>query len=265
MFLERILKTKRQEVAGLQIKTSLNQLEKMAAAIPMCRGFEQALRNGRKINGLGLIAEVKKASPSKGLIRENFHPVTLAQSYERAGAHCLSVLTDETYFQGKAEYLQRIKQEVGLPILRKDFVIDPYQVYESKVLGADAVLLIAAALDKPIMEICFREAKALGLDVLIEIHNREQLEEILNLNHSLIGINNRNLHTFETSLQTTKDLIPLLPDDIFVISESGIHSGEDLKFVLSAGAGGVLIGEYFMRQENVEKAVKKLMQALLSV
>lgn len=177
----------------------------------------------------------------------------------------MSVLTDETYFQGKAEYLQRIKQEVGLPILRKDFVIDPYQVYESKVLGADAVLLIAAALDKPIMEISLREAKALGLDVLIEIHNREQLEEILNLNHSLIGINNRNLHTFETSLQTTKDLIPLLPDDIFVISESGIHSGEDLKFVLSAGAGGVLIGEYFMRQENVEKAVKKLMQALLSV
>lgn len=265
MFLERILKTKRQEVADLQNKISLNQLEKMAAEAPMCRGFEQALRNGRKEAGVGLIAEVKKASPSKGLIREDFHPVALGESYERAGAHCLSVLTDESYFQGKAEYLQQIKQKVGLPILRKEFIIDPYQIYESKVLGADAVLLIAAALDKSTMQTCLSEAKTLGMDVLIEIHNREELEEILSLNHSLIGINNRNLHTFETSLQTTKDLIPLLPDDCFVISESGIHSGEDLNIVLSAGAGGVLIGEYFMRQKNVEHAVQKLMQTILTV
>lgn len=258
MYLDRIVATKAKEVERLRETAGLRSLEKAAAAAPAALGFEQALR-GRKRPSMGLIAEVKKASPSKGLIRPDFHPAQIAEAYERAGADCLSVLTDEHYFQGSIDYLRQVRQTVRIPILRKDFTIDELQIYEARAIGADAILLIAAILSAEQMKRFLREARGLGLDVLVEVHDREELERVLELDAALIGINNRNLKTFVTDLRTTEELVGIIPKSAVKVSESGISQPEEIGYLSSAGADAVLVGEHFMRQPSVEQAVRDLL------
>lgn len=261
MYLDKIVETKRREVAALAEQFSQKEAERLIAGMGPTRGFHRALTEGRK-RELGLIAEVKKASPSKGLIRPDFHPVEIARSYEAAGADCISVLTDEAYFQGSGEYLQAIRDAVQLPLLRKDFIIDERQIYEARLLGADAVLLIAAILDDAQLRDYLQIAASLGLDSLVEVHDDTELERVLGLGTAkLIGINNRNLKTFETTLQVTADLAKQVPAGITLISESGIQSSKDIQFLADCGAKGVLIGETFMRKLDVEQAVHEVMGA----
>lgn len=262
MYLERIVETKKGEVEKLAAAFSLAEAERRIAELAPTRGFHRALTAGRK-RDMGLIAEVKKASPSKGLIRPDFHPVELAASYEAAGADCISVLTDEVYFQGSGAFLTAIREAVGVPLLRKDFVIDERQIYEARLLGADAVLLIAAILSDAQLRDYLAAAAALGLDALVEVHDREELERVLALGTAeLIGINNRNLRTFEVSLETTAALAELVPPNATLISESGIRTREDISYLAGNGAQGVLIGETFMRRERVGEAVHELMGPL---
>ncbi|WP_334077120.1 indole-3-glycerol phosphate synthase TrpC [Paenibacillus sanfengchensis] len=263
MYLDRIVETKREEVERLAASFSLSAAEREIAAMPPTRGFHEALTLRRK-REIGLIAEVKKASPSKGLIRPDFHPVSLAEAYVSAGADCISVLTDEKYFQGSAAYLSAIREAVDVPLLRKDFIIDERQVYEARLMGADAVLLIAAILTDDQLGSYSALAQALGLDVLLEVHDQAELERALEFGSTtLIGINNRNLRTFETSLETTSALSAQVPANITLISESGIRTREDIAFLMrSGGARGVLIGETFMRQERVDEAVCELLGPL---
>ncbi|MDU7474438.1 MAG: indole-3-glycerol phosphate synthase TrpC [Paenibacillus macerans] len=262
MYLERIVETKKSEVEHLAAVFSLADAERRIAELAPARGFHRALASGRK-REMGLIAEVKKASPSKGLIRPDFHPVELAKSYEAAGTDCISVLTDETYFQGSGAYLSAIREAVKVPLLRKDFVIDERQIYEARLLGADAVLLIAAILSDAQLRDYLKTAAALGLDALVEVHDREEMERVLALGTAgLIGINNRNLRTFEVSLETTAALAELVPPEVTLISESGIRTREDIAYLAANGAKGVLIGETFMRQADVGQAVHELMGLL---
>jgi indole-3-glycerol phosphate synthase len=258
MFLDKIVETKKQEVARLQEQLTIAEMEKRITALPPCLGFERALTTGRN-RMMGLIAEVKKASPSKGLIRSDFEPVSLAKSYADAGADCISVLTDASYFQGSNDYLQAVRAAVGVPILRKDFTIDMHQIYEARMIGADAILLIAAILTTEQMRHFSQEARAIGLDVLIEVHDKEELDRVLKLSPTLIGINNRNLKTFVTDLKTTEELIAYIPKEVTVVSESGISKPSELTYLQSVGAGALLIGEHFMRQPVVEQAVYDLM------
>ncbi|MBQ4898466.1 indole-3-glycerol phosphate synthase TrpC [Paenibacillus sp. Marseille-P2973] len=259
MYLDRIVETKKQEVARLGSSFNLAEVERKISAMEPTRGFYRALTEGRK-RELGLIAEVKKASPSKGLIRPDFHPVRIAESYAEAGTDCISVLTDELYFQGSPAYLSAIREAVDVPLLRKDFIIDERQVYEARMMGADAVLLIAAILSDAQLQSYIQTAMAIGLDVLLEVHDREELERALGLGTAkLIGINNRNLRTFETSLETTSSLAELVPSDVTLISESGIQSREDIEYLIQAKAKGVLIGETFMRKERVEEGIYELL------
>ena len=263
MYLDRIVETKKTEVARLAETFSIAEAERHIAAMAPTRGFHSALTAGRK-RDMGLIAEVKKASPSKGLIRPDFHPVQLAAAYEAAGTDCISVLTDETYFQGGGAYLSAIREAVNVPLLRKDFVIDERQIYEARLLGADAVLLIAAILSDVQLRDYLALATVLGLDALIEVHDREELDRVLALPAAkLIGINNRNLRTFEVSLETTAALAALVPPHATLISESGIQTREDVEFLQRNGAKGVLIGETFMRRANVGDAVHDLMGPIL--
>lgn len=213
--------------------------------------------------GMGLIAEVKKASPSKGLIRSDFDPRALAAAYESAGADCISVLTDRDYFQGSNEFLTAVKNTVKLPLLRKDFTIDHRQIYEARLIGADAILLIAAILTPAQLGEYHDLAKSIGMDVLVEVHNQEELEIVLELDKAtLIGINNRDLKSFVTDLKTTEALIGHMPENVTIISESGIAGKPDVEFLQGAGAHGLLIGEYFMRHDNVSEAVNDLMSAV---
>lgn len=258
MFLDRIVASKRREVEALKQRVSVADFEKTIAGLGPCKGFERALTAQRK-RSMGLIAEIKKASPSKGLIRADFHPVELARAYAGAGADCLSVLTDEPFFQGSNAYLQDVRNAVELPILRKDFTLDPIQVYEARAIGADAVLLIAAILDDRRMRELYRLAKDLGMDVLIEVHDEAELERSLALRPTLIGINNRNLKTFVTDLAVTERLIGRMPKEVTVVSESGISGPEDIAKLQSIGAKAVLVGEHFMRQPDVGAAVHRLM------
>ncbi|MUT65472.1 indole-3-glycerol phosphate synthase TrpC [Paenibacillus sp. NEAU-GSW1] len=259
MFLNKIVATKREEVAALAEHFQLAQYEQQISALAPCRGFERALNAGRK-RELGLIAEVKKASPSKGLIRPDFHPAELAAAYERAGADCISVLTDRDYFQGSNDYLSLVRDTVSLPLLRKDFIIDYKQVYEARVIGADAILLIAAILTPQQLGELYDTAKSLGMDVLVEVHDRQELEQVLELDKAtLIGVNNRDLKSFVTDLKTTEQLIGLMPKHVTVISESGIAGRADMDYLQSVGAQGVLIGEHFMRQSDAGDAVIDLM------
>ncbi|MBD0380581.1 indole-3-glycerol phosphate synthase TrpC [Paenibacillus sedimenti] len=259
MFLDKIVATKLAEVEAMS-SFSVKDAEKRIAALPPCLGFQQALTT-RKNRAMGLIAEVKKASPSKGLIRADFDPVGLAQAYQRAGADCISVLTDVQYFQGSNEYLSAVRKAVNVPLLRKDFTIDAKQIYEARLIGADAILLIAAILTTEQMKQYLALASDLGLDVLVEVHDREELERALELDTQLIGINNRNLKTFVTDLKTTEDLIQYIPPEKTVVSESGISSTQDMAYLQQIGAQAVLIGEHFMRQPVVEEAVYDLMGA----
>ncbi|WP_027093641.1 indole-3-glycerol phosphate synthase TrpC [Cohnella thermotolerans] len=260
MFLDRIVATKRQEAERLKDRLTIAEAERTIASMPACLGFESALREGRRKRPVGLIAEVKKASPSKGLIRPDFEPVALAKAYEAAGTDCISVLTDVEYFQGSNEYLTRVRAETNVPLLRKDFTIDERQIYEARLIGADAVLLIAAILTKEQLSSFHDLARSLGLDVLVEVHNRAELETVLDIGKAtLIGVNNRDLHTFVTDLNVTEQLIGLLPQGVTAVSESAISTPDDIAFVRRAGAQAVLVGEHFMRQRDVGEAVDALL------
>ncbi|MEY3105918.1 MAG: indole-3-glycerol phosphate synthase, partial [Pseudomonadota bacterium] len=205
-----------------------------------------------------IIAEIKKASPSQGVIRENFQPVLIGQDYAMNGATCLSVLTDKEFFQGSEAYLQMVRERCPLPVLRKDFMIDVYQVYEARALGADCILLIVAALEDDLMRELADTAKKLGMDVLVEVHDAEELQRALKLDTKLIGINNRNLRTFETALQTTLDLKQQIPEDRIVITESGIHTSDDVKLMRDNNVYAFLVGEVFMRSESPGKKMREL-------
>ncbi|HEX7057975.1 MAG TPA: indole-3-glycerol phosphate synthase TrpC [Bacilli bacterium] len=260
MFLDRIVATKQQEVERLKEHFSVAKAEREIAALPACRGFRRALV-AEKNRPMGLIAEVKKASPSKGLIRADFDPAAIARAYAQAKADCLSVLTDEPYFQGANAYLQLVRKAVDLPILRKDFTIDMRQIYEARLLGADAVLLIVAILTDDQLREFLDIAHALGLDALVEVHDLPELERALSVGADLVGINNRDLRTFVTDLATTEQLIRHIPKDKAIISESGISGNADINRLLQFGVDAVLVGEHLMRQDDIELAVHELMDA----
>lgn len=256
--LDEILAHKRTEVAERQRVRSLDSLRAEAEACPPTRGFADALERKVLAGASGVIAEIKKASPSKGVIREAFDPVSIARSYAKGGAACLSVLTDERYFQGHDDYLEAARAAVDLPVLRKDFVVDAYQLYEARALGADCVLLIAAALDAQQLTTLHEAATALGLDVLVEVHDGEELDSALKIGPRLIGINNRNLKTFETRLETTYGLLPAIPDNVTVVTESGIASRDDVDAMRQRGVHCFLVGEAFMRAPDPGAALAEM-------
>lgn len=253
-----ILAYKREWVAARKAAVPLAQLKLQLEAVAPCRGFYQALRKSIDRGRPAIIAEIKKASPSKGIIRPHFNPAELARAYAQAGAVCLSALTDEKFFQGADTHLQQARAATHLPVLRKDFIIDPYQVYESRAIGADCILLIVAALDDVLMQELAGLAAANGLDVLVEVHNREELERALLLRTPLIGINNRNLHTFETSLQTTLDLLADMFPDRTVVTESGIHSRAHVDLMRDHDVHAFLIGEALLRADDPGAALRAL-------
>jgi len=258
--LKKILTRKREEVNERLDKVSLAELKEKAGEPGPVRGFEQAIR-ARLASGLtAIIAEIKRASPSKGLLRENFQPDAIARSYTANGATCLSVLTDIDYFQGSDAFLTSARAACSIPVLRKDFFIDPYQLYEARVLGADCILLIVSALNDDQLVTLAALASELDLDVLIEVHDAGELERALKLDLKLIGINNRNLRTFETSLETTTSLLQQIPGDRIVVTESGIHSKDDIKYMQDNGVNAFLIGEAFMRASDPGKKLAQLFQ-----
>lgn len=245
--LQKILATKREEVAAARARVSFDQIKFQAEQRFDQRDFLGAIRARHAADVPAVIAEIKKASPSKGVLRPHFDPVAIARDYAANGAATLSVLTDAAYFQGSATDLHKVRVAVNLPILRKDFIVDAYQVYESRLMGADAILLIAAALDDAQMKEFESIARALRMAVLVEVHDEAELERALKLKTPLIGINNRNLRTFETRIETTLDLLPKVPLDRDVVSESGIHTEADVDRLLDAGVHTFLVGEAFMR------------------
>lgn len=255
--LEKILATKRQEVGAAQSALPLAEIKAMAADMPSARGFADAIHAKHAQNLPAVIAEIKKASPSKGLIRPDFRPAEHAADYERAGAACLSVLTDEPYFQGSPDYLRQAREAVALPVLRKDFMVDEYQIYQARAWGADAVLLIAAALDRARLEQFENTARELGMSVLLELHDESELEKCRNLTTPLWGVNNRNLRTFEVSLEQTLRLLPALAGKT-VVTESGIRNKSDVDLMRSHGVHTFLIGETFMRAADIEAEVRQL-------
>jgi len=256
--LKKILARKHEEVAERRRKLSFADLEARANAQPVARGFAEAVARQIESGKSAVIAEVKKASPSQGVIRANFDPVAIAKSYERGGATCLSVLTDIDFFQGSDAYLQAARNACELPVLRKDFTIDPYQVVEARALGADCILLIVAALSDDQLDELSDVALQWGLDVLVEVHSRAELERAIPLGNRLLGINNRDLHSFDTNLQTTIDLLDDLPDEFIVVSESGIHTREDVATLRQHGVNAYLVGEAFMRASDPGTELKRL-------
>lgn len=249
--LNKILAVKADEVAAAKKYRSLaslrSEVEADKEARTAIRGFEHSLRQKIAAGNAGIIAEIKKASPSKGVIRPDFHPAEIAVSYEQHGAACLSVLTDVQFFQGAPDYLKQARAACSLPVLRKDFMIDPYQLYEARSWGADCILLIVAGLDHGLMAELEACAHELGMNVLVEVHNAEELTAALRLKTALLGVNNRNLRTFETSLQTTLDLLPRISPDKLVITESAIVTPDDVKKMRDADVHAFLVGEAFMR------------------
>ena len=257
--LEKIVARKVEEVAAARAQVSLAEQEARARAADAPRGFARALQQRAARREAAVIAEVKKASPSKGVIRESFDPAQIAASYQAGGATCLSVLTDVDFFQGANAYLQQARAACSLPVIRKDFLIDPYQVIEARAIGADCVLLIAACLDDVQLVELAQVAGEQGLDVLVEVHDGEELERALkHLDTPLLGINNRNLHTFEVSLQTTLDLLPRIPQDRLVITESGILSRADVELMERHDVWSFLVGEAFMRAEEPGEELRRL-------
>lgn len=256
--LQKILRTKQEEIAARSAVRSLAQLQAEAASASPVRGFEQSMRKRLAAGESAVIAEIKKASPSKGLIRENFDPPAIAVSYERGGAACLSVLTDAQYFQGSESYLQAARAACQLPVIRKDFIVDRYQVYEARAIGADCILLIVAALADAQMTDLYALATELGMDALIEVHDKDELGRALRLNAPLIGINNRNLRTFETSLQTTIDLLPDVPENVLLVTESSIHTPADVRLMRDHGVNAFLVGEALMRADDPGTALHNL-------
>jgi indole-3-glycerol phosphate synthase len=258
MILDEIIANKKNELAEAKRRVPFSEIKAKASDAGPIRGFGKVLSQG---SGIRLIAEVKKASPSKGVIRENFDPVTIARAYEESGAACISVLTEEKFFQGKLEYLDVIRKAAGLPLLRKDFIVDEFQIYEARAAGADAILLIAACLEKEQMKDYLGIAGQLGLDVLVESHTYRELDRSLLAGAELVGINNRDLTTFAVSLQTTLDLLKDIPDDRTVVSESGIKTRNDVIALEKAGVDAILVGESLMRENDIGKKVKELLGA----
>lgn len=256
--LQQILATKRDEVSRRKRRVSLTEVREMAESQTPPLDFRGALQRRLASAQPAVIAEIKKASPSQGVIREVFDPRAIASSYARGGATCLSVLTDGHYFQGSEAYLQLAKQAAGLPTLRKDFLIDPYQVYESRAIQADAILLTAAALEDALLRELNQLAAELSLAVLVEVHDADELERALPLDGVILGINNRNLHTFEVSLENTLKLLPMIPQGRLVVSESGIRTPEDVARMLACGVRAFLVGEACMRAEDPGECLGRL-------
>ncbi len=259
--LEKILTTKREEIAAAKQSEPLEVVREAAEWAPSARDFTGALRAKIAAGRAAVIAEIKKASPSKGVIRADFHPAEIAASYERGGAACLSVLTDRQYFQGAPEYLKQARDACALPVLRKDFMIDPYQVFEARAMGADCILLIVAALSLEQMLELESLAHALGMAVLVESHDGEELEAALQLQTPLIGINNRNLRTFETRLETTIDLMECIPEDRIVITESGILTPAGVALMRAHEVDTFLVGEAFMKAPDPGAELARLFAA----
>ena len=257
--LARICADKREHVARCQDEVPLAEIEKRAASAPRIRGFADSLAAKVAAGGTGLIGEIKKASPSKGLIREDFAPAAIARAYANGGATCLSVLTDIPYFQGQDDYLTAARMATGLPVLRKDFMLDPYQVFEARAIGADCILLIMAALEDRVANELAGLATDLGMDVLIEVHNAEELERASGINSRMLGINNRNLKTLEVDIATSEELTKLAPKDRILVAESGLNSHQDLNRMAAVGAHCVLVGESLMRQADVTMATRVLL------
>ncbi len=260
--LKQIVKRKKEEIKAKSQEKPLRLLSNIAANNSPPRGFVKVIDARIQLEQPAVIAEIKKASPSKGILRANFNPVVIAKSYEENGAACLSVLTDRDFFQGKNQYLQQVREVCQLPLLRKDFIIDAYQVYEARAIGADCILLIVAILEDSQLHELSALATHLGMDVLIEVHNREELERALPLNMRLIGINNRNLRTFKTDLATTLELLPYIPKKHIVISESGIHTPKEVTLLYNAGVNTFLVGEAFMKANEPGEALFNLFSSL---
>ncbi|MDD2760395.1 MAG: indole-3-glycerol phosphate synthase TrpC [Methylomonas sp.] len=256
--LKTILAKKLEEVTRRKANTSIALLQEIAGGVQGPRGFYQALRSKADAQKPAIIAEIKKASPSQGVIREDFKPVDIAVDYAMNGASCLSVLTDKEFFHGSEANLQMVRDKCPLPVIRKDFMIDPYQIHESRALGADCILLIVAALDDEMLKELHDTAVGLGLDVLVEVHDAEELERALKLDGNMIGINNRNLRTFDVSLQTTLDLKNNIPADKLIVTESGIHTPNDVKLMQDNGIYTFLVGEAFMRAERPGLKMREL-------
>ena len=255
MILDRIIKTKRREVDHLKESTSLEALKKAVRDLPYPRDFRKAI----SCRDCSIIAEVKKSSPSKGRIREDFDPIKIASIYEANGAAAISVLTDEEFFEGKNSYLSEIKETVSLPLLRKEFIIDPYQIYETRIIGGDAILFIAGLLEEKTLRQFIDLAESIGLSPLVEVHSREELDRALAAGAGIVGINNRNLKTFSTDLTTSLDLAPSIPGDRIVISESGIHTREDIATLMKKGIHAFLIGEALMKAPDIGKELRGLL------
>ena len=256
-YLDKILSTKFEVVKKQKSLLNLDEIKTRLEDITPAKGFISSIRERNDKGLISVIAEIKKASPSKGIIREDFSPKKIAKQYESNGATCLSILTDEEFFQGSLDYLKSIKAEVNIPLLRKDFIVDKYQIYQSKLYGADCILLIVSALsDSQLLE--YKNiAEELGLDILVEIHNQEELERIMPMEFSLIGINNRNLSTFEVDLKVTKELSAGIKDKL-VVTESGIQTKEDIHKIVSYQVLNFLVGESFMRADDPGQELKKL-------
>jgi indole-3-glycerol phosphate synthase len=261
--LNKIIATKIVEVAAAKAQKPLSQIQAEAQAALPVRDFVKSIRNKIGQDQAAVIAEIKKASPSKGVIRADFKPDEIAASYAQGGAACLSVLTDVEYFQGSPEYLKQARAACDLPVLRKDFMIDEYQVYEARAMGADCILLIAAALDLAQMQALENLAHALGMAVLVEVHNGDELTAALQLKTPLLGINNRNLRTFEVTLDTTLQLLPRIPADKIIVTESGIFSREDVALMRTNHVHTFLVGEAFMRQVDPGAALAQIFERIV--
>ena len=258
-FLKSTMAERRNDALQASVHLPLERLERIVAGLPKIRGLKERLTRGKgRDRQAGIIAEVKKASPSAGLLRASYDPAAVARTYAQAGAVGVSVLTEPRYFLGRDEDLKQVRQAVNLPILRKDFVSDPYQVFETRALGADVILLIAAGLEAHLLNELYTIALAIGLDIIIEVHTRDEMERILLFDQAIIGINNRDLNTLKTDLAFTRDLAPLIPPGRLAIAESGIKSRYDIEDLQARGYSGFLIGETLMKSDNVAATLREL-------
>lgn len=258
--LKTILRRKTEEITERAATTSQQELAARAREADSVRGFIAAIERRIAAGQAAVIAEIKKASPSKGVLREDFKPAEIASSYQRHGAACLSVLTDRDFFQGGEDYLQQARKACSLPVIRKDFIVDPYQVVEARAIDADCILLIVAALDDTMLQRLLDQAHDLQMDVLVEVHDRAELDRALATGARLIGINNRNLRTFDTSLSTTLDMLDTIPDDRIVVTESGIHTREDVQLMRDHNVNAFLVGEAFMKADDPGQKLAELFE-----